>query len=290
MAFRGAFFTATGLGDYDHAVERIASGIDYADLALALEPRDADALEQRGSLRYLLYLLDMTTDKDESERLVAQARDDLEAATEADPTRATAYSILSHLYLTQDDDVSVVLTARRAYEEDAYLEDADRVLRRLFWAHYNLEQFRDARSWCEKGREQFPDNFHFVECRLWLMNTPAEEPRVGEAWQQQAILDSLAGDDYRSLLGQLLVGGVLRKAGLEDSAEVVFARGQGNEDIDPNRELLWQEAAIRSVTGDPDRAVELLRLWRAATDGSLDPQYWWWRPLTDREDFRSLTR
>ena len=52
----------------------------------------------------------------------------------------------------------------------------------------------------------------------------------------------------------------------------------------------WQEAAIRSVTGDPDRAVELLRLWRAATDGSLDPQYWWWRPLTDREDFRSLTR
>jgi serine/threonine-protein kinase len=288
LGFRRAFFTATGLGDYDLAGDEIATGVEHADRALAMEPRDADALEQRGSLRYLQALLGLTADGDETDRFVAEARDDLEAATEADPTRATAYSILSHLYLTQDDDVSVVLAARRAYEEDAYLEDADRVLRRLFWAHYNLEQFREARAWCERGRQQFPDNLHFVECELWLMNTPLEDPDVERAWQTKAVLDSLAGDPYRERVGNLLVAGVILASGLADSAEAVFVEGRAEESIDPNRELLWQEAALRSIHGDPDGAVDLLRLWRAATDGTIDPQYWWWRPLADREDIRAL--
>jgi TolB-like protein len=288
VSFRKAFFTAVGMGEYDLAAEEIAVGIDRADRALSIEPRDADALEQRGALRYLLYLLDVSPDADEAERLVAQARDDLEAATSADPTRATAYGILSHLYLSEGDDVSVILTARRAYEEDAYLEDADRIVRRLFWAHYNLEQFRDAGAWCERGAAQFPNDFHFAECRLWLMNLPSAEPDVDEAWIQLALLDSLAANEYQSRLGHLLVAGVLRKAGLADSAEAVFARGRGTEETDPAGDLLLQEAAIRSITGDSDRAVELLGRWVAVSDGSVDPQYWWWRDLADRRDLQAL--
>jgi eukaryotic-like serine/threonine-protein kinase len=291
-AFRRAFYLANGLGEFDQAAAEIQTGLGHADRALQIDPRDADALEQRGSLKYLLYLLDLTADAQESERLLDEAQADLQASIDADPTRATVYSILSHLYVNRGDNVSVILTARRAYEEDAYLEDADRILRRLFWAHYNLEQLRDAKTWCEEGASRFPDNFHFVECRLWLMISPLEEPDADAAWEQEARLDSLAPDEYERHLGKLLVAGVLMREGMRDSAAVVFASGQGNPEIDPLQELVMQEAAIRSVTGDPDRAVELLRVYLAADPNasfnSGSGLHWWWRNLAGRQDFQAL--
>ncbi len=291
-SFREAFFLANGLGEFDRAGEKIGVGLDHADRALGIDPRDADALEQRGSLKYLFFLLDLTADTDESERLIDEAQADLEAAVDADPTRASVYSILSHLYVNRGDNVSVILTSRRAYEEDAYLEDADRILRRLFWAHYNLEQLRDARTWCDEGASRFPDNYHFAECRLWLMISSAEDPDSDLAWEQLQRLDSLAPDEYERHLGRLLVAGVLMREGLRDSAAVVFTSGQGTAEIDPLQELVLQEAAIRSVSGDPDRAVELIRVYLAADpNASLDSGgglHWWWRNLAGRQDFQAL--
>jgi tetratricopeptide (TPR) repeat protein len=224
--------------------------------------------------------------------LLDEAQVDLEAAVDADPTRASVYSLLSHLYLIRGDNVSVILTARRAYEEDAYLEDADRILRRLFWAHYNLEQLRDAQAWCEEGASRFPDNYHFVECRLWLMVSSTEDPDPSVAWEQLRRLDELAPDEYERRLGRLLVAGVLMRDGLQDSAAVVFDTGRGNAEIDPLQELVFQEAAIRSVSGDPDRAVELLRAYLAADpNASLESGsglHWWWRNLAGRQDFQAL--
>jgi serine/threonine-protein kinase len=291
-SFRRAFFLANGLGEFDEAGAEIQAGLGQADRALQLDARDADALEQRGALKYLLYLLDLTADAEESARLLDEAQADLEAAATADPTRATVYSVLSHLYVNRGDNVSVILTARRAYEEDAYLEDADRILRRLYWAHYNLEQLRDAKTWCEEGASRFPDNYHFVECRLWLMISPVETPDIDAAWEQFARLDSLSPDEYERHLGRLLVAGVLLREGMQDSAASVFAAGKGSAEIDPLQELVLQEAAIRSVTGDPDGAVQLLRVYLAADPNvSLDSGgglHWWWRNLAARQDFQSL--
>lgn len=290
-AFRRAFFVANGLGEFEEAATEIAAGLDHAARALQMEPRDADALEQRGSLQYLYYLLDLTADPEESERVLDAAQADLEAAVAADPTRASVYSILSHLYVNRGDNVSVILTARRAYEEDAYLEDADRILRRLFWAHYNLEQLRDARTWCEEGASRFPENYHFVECKLWLSLSVADADPDG-AWALLNRLDELAPDEYERRLGRLLVAGVLSKAGLADSATAVYATGQGTPEIDPLQELVLQEAAIRSVTGDADRAVTLVRTYLAADpNASLDSGsglHWWWRNLSSRPDFQAL--
>ncbi len=291
-SFRMAFFLANGLGEFDEAGAEIETGLEHADRALHTDPGDADALEQRGALKYLLFLLALTADPEESERLLDEAQTDLEAAVAADPTRASVYSILSHLYVNRGDNVSVILTARRAYEEDAYLEDADRILRRLFWAHYNLEQLRDAKTWCDEGASRFPENYHFVECRLWLMISSANDPDADAAWEQQARLDALAPDEYERHLGKLLVAGVLMREGMRDSAAAVFVSGQGNEEIDPLQELVLQEAAIRSVTGDPDRAVELIRVYLAADpNASFDMGgglHWWWRNLAGRQDFQAL--
>lgn len=294
-AFRGAYFLATGPGDLERAGSVIEGGLEHARRALSLDPRDPQALEQQGALEYLLYLLDLSPDPAESERLLADARTSLETAVQIDPTLASAHAMLSHLYYNQDDYVSVVLAARRAYEEDAYLRDADRILERLFWAHYDLEQLRDARMWCEEGGRRFPEGRAFAECRLWLMVSLPEPAPIDSAWALKARLDSVAPESERAFwehLGNLLVAGALRKASLPDSAEAVFARGKGNEEIDPQQDLVSYEAAIRAITGDADGAVRLLGAYLAAnprvvfyTESGL---HWWWRSLASRPDFQAL--
>ena len=295
VAFRRAYFITNGSGDYEAAGAAIPPGLEHAARALAIDESDANALEQQGSLKYLLYLLDLTPDPDEAERLLNEAQASLEAAVEADPTRATTHSILSHLYYNRSDNVSVVLAARRAYEEDAYLRDADRILVRLFWAHYDLEQLRDARIWCDEGARRFPDNYEFAECNLWVMVAPRQESSPDSAWHYQAELTRLAPETmraYQERLGNLLVAGVLRKVGLTDSASAMFERGRGNEEIDPLQELLAYEAAVRAVTGDPEGAVAVLRRYLAAnpqesfeTGAGL---HWWWSRLRGRDDFQAL--
>ena len=71
-----------------------------------------------------------------------------------------------HLYNQSGDQVDVKLAARRAYEEDAYLSNADVILSRLFYSSYDLGQFSDAARWCDEGKSRFPENDKFVECRL----------------------------------------------------------------------------------------------------------------------------
>ena len=106
-------------GNPAEALEWIDTGLSHAERALAGAPGDAGAFEARGTLRYFRWLLGLDDDADERELLLGNARDDLERAVSIDPSRASAHSALSHLYYQVDDVVSAVLSARRAYEEDA---------------------------------------------------------------------------------------------------------------------------------------------------------------------------
>ncbi len=295
-AFRRAFFMATA-GDFEGAGSEIEQGLGHAERAAGLGPNDATALEQRGTLKYLKYLLGLTPDPVEAERLLSEAQADLEAAIDADPTLASAHSVVSHLYYARGDNVAVVLTARRALEEDAYLRDADRIYDRLMYAHYDLEQFRDAKVWCDEGARRFPENYKFAECKLWLMAAPSTDADVDAAWELAARLDSLAPEAqlaYEQRLGRLLVAAVLRKAGMPDSASSVFVRGRGDDAIDPAQDLLLYEAAMRATTGDLDGAMEALKRYVAAnpqaTFGQGGEIHWWWRELRNRPDFQALVR
>ena len=83
------------------------------------------------------------------------------------PSQAGAWATLSHLKYQTGNLVDVKLAAQRAYEEDAYLSNADVVLSRLFFASYDLGQFPDAEHWCEVGQRRFPADVKFVECQLF---------------------------------------------------------------------------------------------------------------------------
>jgi TolB-like protein len=276
--------------------EWTAVGLEHAERALASEPNYPEALELRGTLNYVAWVLNRPADPEEADALLVSGRADLEAATRADPTLAGAYSLLSHLYYQIPDVPAVVLAARRAYEEDAYLDLAPQILLRLFNGSLDLEQIDQAGRWCQEGARRFADDYRFVMCQLRLMTTPALEPDVERAWDLVASIDTLAPEqigDYLRIEGRMLAGGTLARAGLTDSSRAVLDRANGrlSHEIDPDQELLTVEAYQRTLLGDFDQAVDLLKRFAAANPGHFEGSSstsWWWRSLRDHPGFQEL--
>ena len=281
-------------------VGTIQEGIRHADRALERTPRHARALEARGDLRYYLWELNVSHSSSDREALLDQAIRDLQAATAADPNLASAHALLSSIHHERKDLMSAALSAREALRADAFLANAHTVLNGLFFAHYNLAQFTEARNACQDGARQFPRDPNFHNCRLWLMLAPVSEPDPELAWELSARADSLTPPQarpFQSALRRILVGGVLARAELPDSARAVLESARVGPDVDPDQDLVGLEALIQTMLGDQDEAVRLLRRYAVGNpdhmagflevDGGL---HWWWRPLRDHADFRSLLR
>ncbi|MGH7699301.1 MAG: protein kinase domain-containing protein [Gemmatimonadales bacterium] len=280
------------------AVPWIQRARTHVERALELTPRDPRALELRGTVGYFEYFINVTPDAAARQGLLDQARQDLEAAVTAEPTLASAHAMLFHLYHRFDDIVSAMLAAQRAYEADEFLANADVILFRLFWGAYDLAQFREARRWCQEGAQRFPRDYRFTECQLWLLVIRDAEPDVAAAWRLAARLDSLAPEHVtpsRRHLGRIVVGGVIGRAGLMDSARHVFERARtADAEADPEHDLPGYEAAMRSVIGDTAEAMTLLQRYVAThpthsfeRGGNI---HWWWLPLRDHPGFRSVVR
>lgn len=295
VAYRLAYLAAAQ-GDMETKSREIDVGMQHANRALEMDPGNANALEQKGTLG-LLTALTAGPEAPNVGRLVADAKADLEAAVKADPSRASAYAMLSFALGGTGDQVGVVLNARKALEEDAYLRGADRIYDRLVYADYDLGEFRDAKSWCNQGHERFPDNYRFVECQLWLMAAPDGDVNVDAAWDLLTELDSLTPASlkaYKHGVGQIMVAGVLRNAGLPDSAASVLSRVDHSEQADVQRKLYQYQAAILASTGTPDTtgALDALRRWVAMTPGSTlgveGDLHWWWKNLRSLPDFQQF--
>ena len=276
----------------------IEQGLGHAGRALAISPRDPAALELRGTLRYLRWALALAPDTRDAAELLRAAELDLTAATKLDPTRAGAYAVLSQVYDQKDDMVGAKIAAQRAYEEDAYLTGADRVLWRLYATSYDLEQFTDAARWCDEGERRFPSNPQFVRCRLWLFTTPARAPDVAEAWREAATLRALTPANEQPLLdreAQILVAAAIGRAGRPDSARRVLLRARADADVDPQHELLAFEAFVRTLLGGESDRAEAFRLLRryvtanpAHRAGFAESQSWWWRGIRDDPRYAEL--
>lgn len=301
VAYRRARALDELTGDRHRALRAAETGIERADRALALAPGQAEALELRGTIRYWTLFLGVAPDPERRRVLLDSARRDLEAAVDADPTLASAYSTLSHLYYQPGvaDLTGVVLAARRAYEADAYLENADRILWDLFEATMDLGQFDQAERWCSEGRRRFPADHRFRMCRLRLMVSPAQEPGVEAAWRIAEAVDSLAPPadrTFQSVQARMYAAGVLARAGMADSARAVVSRARADvtSEVDPDRFLLGVEAYVRTLLGEEDRAVDLLSRYVAAHPGhefGVEGEISWrWRSLQDHPGFRKIRR
>jgi eukaryotic-like serine/threonine-protein kinase len=284
-------------GDRQRAAQLLDVAVGHAERALRLAPGYAPALELRGTARYTRWVLELSADSAAQAQLLGAARGDLEAATRADPSLAGAWSTLSHLYYQTEDVADAVLAARTAYEEDAYLTVAPDVLWRLFIGSYDLEQFAQAKKWCGEGVARFPRYYRFAECRLWLMTTDAAPPDVPQAWQLYAQLDTLTPALFKAFelhRVKMVVGAILARAGLADSARHVLVAARADATVDPQQELLSYEAFARTLLGERSEAIQLLKRYVAANPAHAFQRggdiSWWWRDLRKDPQFAQLQR
>src|SRR2546426_11971890 len=99
------------------------------------------------------------------------------------------------------------------------------------------------------------------------MTTDVAPVDIPEAWRLLARLDSTTplprrlAEHHRA---QMFVGAALARAGLKDSASHVLVAARGGRDVDPEQELLSLEAFARTLLGERDQAIDLLKRYVAA--------------------------
>jgi DNA-binding SARP family transcriptional activator/TolB-like protein/tetratricopeptide (TPR) repeat protein len=241
-----------------------------ADRVLAREPRNAEALELRGTVRYNLggRSADRTALLDGAER-------DLRGAVEADPSLASAWSTLSQLLRLRGRWAEADLAARRALAADAYLAEADDILHRLMSNAMQMADYPRATALCERGRRQFPEDWRFLECRLVLLREDrSRPPEPALAWRLLAELERMdpparaasMGRAYSPLFRRVVAASVAARAGDADSALAVLTRARRNagDDAELQRSLDYDEAHLRLVLGEPRAARILLARYVAA--------------------------
>jgi eukaryotic-like serine/threonine-protein kinase len=285
-----------GTFDKTYSEDRLNAGMRQAERALELNPKDADALELRGTLEYTRWLMNLEPDQAKATKLLADAEKDLRAAVEGDPRSGVAWSQLSHLLMGQSQTGEAKLAALKAYEADPYLTSAKQTVWRLFQASLDLEDRTEATHWCDEGLRRFPDYFRFTECQLWLYALKGVPPDVPKAWK---LLDQYVSsfppnqrESWR-LYGQMLVAMALARAGLQDSARAVAVRSRGDAEIDPTRDQALVESLVRVILNDKDEALRLLSTYIA-----VNPQFraslardqtWWFQSIRDDPRFKALT-
>jgi len=279
--------------DITEGEEWIDQGMFHAQVALALDSLDADALELRGTLKYWKWLLDLEPNAARAEALFDGAEADLMKATLENPNQAGAFATLSHLVLNKGATAEAKVLASRAYEADAYLRTADQVLWRLFLASYDLEDLPEANRWCLELGRRYPGDDRYADCRLWTMTMYGAEVEVDRAWtlvDEYVQLSPPQMEEFRRRWAGMALAAILAGEGLADSARAVANRSQGSAAIDPARDLLYLEAFVRTILGDNEEALDLLTEYVAVVgEGEGDGlDYWWFDDLREEPRYQML--
>ncbi|MFL5537368.1 MAG: BTAD domain-containing putative transcriptional regulator [Longimicrobiaceae bacterium] len=264
---RGWVAVALARHDAAHADTLLAAALRRADGVLARHPADAQALELRGTVAF--HRVVQAVEAGGQPRELDRAERDLRAAVAADPSLASAWSRLSQLLRYRGRFAEADLAARRALQEDAYLDDAADVLHSLYNSALALGDYRAAAAWCERGRREFPADWRLLECRLTLLREdPAQAQDPALAWRLVAALDSVdpparaagAGRAYSPLYRRMVAASVSARAGdaARARAEVARAPAAVGGDADLRLSLAYDEAYVRLRLGERDAARRLL--------------------------------
>jgi eukaryotic-like serine/threonine-protein kinase len=271
-------------------------GLGFAAQALRLKPDEPEAMQLRGTMRYVRWLLNLDPAPLTADQLLAGAEADLRAgAVDANPNRANALALLSHLLARRSETVDAKLTAMQAYEVDPYLADAEGVLTRLTLTSIDLEDAAEANKWCQEGYRRFPNSPEFTECQIQVYALKGQKPDVAKSWR---LLDQNVAQyppserEYRRRRGALFVAMALANAGLKDSARAVALRARAGADVDPSRDLIYVEILLRNMLGDRNEAIGLLKLYLVTNPQDkvtiAQDSTWWWRGLRGDAEFRQL--
>ena len=270
--------------------------LDFAAQGLRLRPGDPEALRLRGTIRYVRFVLALDPYPLTTAQLLDSAEADLRAgADSSNPNRASAWSLLSSLEGRKSDPAAGKLAALQALEADPSLIDANELIYRLVATSVDLSDPAGADRFCKEGGRRFPTDPFFTECQIEVMAIPGQPVDVAKAWralEADVALYAPADRDFRRRRDQLLVGFVLLNAGLKDSADRVALRSRADATVDPNRELIYFEGALRNRMGERDESLRLLSQYFAANPQDRMPlandESWWWHGVHEDPRFKQL--
>ena len=266
------------------AAVAIDSGRVYADKALALDPRSPDAHEISGALSFSrtdLKTIPLGKDWDSALEL---ADKELREAVRLNPQQATAYETLRRVAYAEKRVPEALQAAMSAYSADAYLLNARDILASLFLGNFDTENFLEARKWCAEGRRRFEKAVLFRQCSLYLMLTKGGKPEPDDAWKIADSIKAIASPTavaFEEKMARTMVGGVLGKAGLRDSANKVLIAARAGTDVDPAQEIIGREIVMRLMYGDFDTAItrldDYLKIHPDHRQGLANQTAWYYR-------------
>lgn len=266
-------------------VAPLRAGLERAEAALRMEPRSAEALELRGSLLVDLAENDPSADAD---GLMARAERDLREATRLDVARARAWYALSRVLRKRGQFGEADTYAERALEADAFLEQSADIGYQLFRTSFERERHDAARSFCEAGRRNFPQDPDFAICGLLLAATVDRDTALTRA-AGDSLLAITPEPDRASFAAYVAMQRAKAAASVGDSAGAVelVREAHGGEF---QSWLGYDEAHVRSLLGEDSAAVALLRGYLALDPGARAywPRDWWLRGLWDDPAFQAL--
>ena len=274
---------------YDDEWMRVA--LAHTEAALHASPSNPEALELRGSVRYLWWLSGYSV---AAESLAASERD-LRAAVAGMPTLARGWARLSQLLRYTGRFAEAEEAAKRALDADAFLLEARAVYRTLLFTALNLERYDEARTWCASGRARFPADAGFQHCELRILGWSGRGPgAIRQAWR---LVDSLdKGSSARSGVypaeRRLLLATIYARSDMRDSALTLLREARIAAASDSSASWFrFAEANIRVLQGERRAALDLIA--RAlATDPQLRDyvsRAVWFAPLHGDPEFQRLT-
>ena len=249
-------------------ISALREGLRLAEEAIARAPNSAEALELRGTLRSRL-IFELQTAPDDPD-IMQKAENDLRAALDRDSTLTVAWATLGDLLWTKGSTAEAGIAIRRALRQDTYLTEASDIYWILFFNDLMLSNFSDAGQWCRRGRVTIPNHWRFLECELTLMrHDQASIPNPDSAWKLVAALErihphdvaKLEGLEYHTIYRRIVAATISARAGRKDiaRAEIARARRATGGDSTLSMDLGYDEAYLRLVLGERERAVQLLR-------------------------------
>ncbi|HEX9293200.1 MAG TPA: serine/threonine-protein kinase [Gemmatimonadales bacterium] len=234
------------------------AGLIEAERALALGSMHAEALEVRGSLRYFWWL----NGYDSTDVSLRDAEDDLRTAVAAKPSLARGWVRLSGLLRFTGRFAEAEEAAAQALDADAFLLEARPVYATLYYAALNLEHYADARTWCARARNRFPNDLEFAHCELRTLGWSGRgRIALAQGWR---IVDSLdkavpANTGTYPAERRLLMAMLYARSGDADSAVALLARSRNMSGQDSTAAwFLLAEARIRLLLGERRPALHLI--------------------------------
>ena len=256
-----------------------ATALAHLDTVLQRWPEHAEALAQRGTLKYRLAESGFGEDP---LVLYRDAESDLRRAVLLDGRLTGAWWGLSELLYRQGDYAEAMRAGEQAFRTDAFLSYDAGNLFHLFVVAFNAEDHVEARSRCRDLVDRHPGTMHAPYCELILMtSSPGVAPDVDRA---RLLADSIVAtasastrEIYRQIM-DLYLARVMVRAGMADHARVLLQNAA--PDGVPGY-AAYDVAHVRLLLGDEEGALDALRTYVAAFPGraqSLDDD-WWFRPL-----------